>query len=173
MKSCAWLHCPLLNLAPAPFKMVCLEVVLTLKKKIISVLCNSSGEHHCTSKEGRVEPRALKLLELFDEAMWTGQARQRGAKAHFFCYLKVIFSFIWTAWLKDIHSWTCLILKISELFSFEWVYTLVSSFHYMDLSLLTSGFMHLDFSNQARMVDAEWVSLGSLIGLSVYEAESK
>lgn len=43
----------------------------------------------------------------------------------------------------------------------------------MDFPLLTSGFMHLDFSNQARMVDAEWVSLGYLIGLSVYEAESK
>lgn len=35
------------------------------------------------------------------------------------------------------------------------------------------AFTHLDFSNQARMVGAEWVSLGSLIGLSVYEAESK
>lgn len=43
----------------------------------------------------------------------------------------------------------------------------------MDFSLLTSGFVHLDFSNQAGMVDEEWVSLGSLIGLSMYEAESK
>lgn len=43
----------------------------------------------------------------------------------------------------------------------------------MNLPLLTSGFVRLDLSNQERMVDAEWVSLGSLIGLSVYEAESK
>lgn len=43
----------------------------------------------------------------------------------------------------------------------------------MDLPLLTSDFVHLDFSNQGRIVEAEWVSLGSLIGLSVYEAESK
>lgn len=103
----------------------------------------------------------------------TCQARERGAKAHFYCYLKIISSFVWSGRWKDIHSWTCLILEISECFSFEWLHTLVSSFHYMDLPLLSSDFVHLDFSNQARIVEAEWVSLGSLIGLSVYEAESK
>lgn len=63
----------------------CFGVVLMLFKKkwFISPLCNSSDEHHCSSKEGKVEAKESEVCRTIAWGNINRSGNWRRAKVHF------------------------------------------------------------------------------------------